>query len=226
MSPLERRYRRLLRLLPADHRAARGEELLGLLLDLDEGRTRPSLRQSAGVLGLALRLRLGGPASLLLAAYLVAVSTWIATTAYDIGTGRAFVSVDRALPIHSVALVLLIPAVLRLAIAVAWILSARRTMLGVVAALLLYQVAAGGIAQVDALAVLAVGVATALRWPAPRPRAVLLAAIPVTMLLWVLVAALGLLRVSPLAVALVVVLLVAGTGRVLPGVRRRPATTG
>ncbi|MER7274765.1 hypothetical protein ABT369_09935 [Dactylosporangium sp. NPDC000244] len=226
MSPLERRYRRLLRLLPADHRATRGEELLGLLLDLDEGRTRPSPRQSAGVLGLALRLRLGGPASLLLAAFLVAIGTWIAKTAYDIGTGRAFVSVEHSFPIHSVALVLLIPAVLRLAIAVAWILSARRTMLGVVAVLLAYQVATGGIAQVDVLAVLAVGVATALRWPAPRPRAVLLAAIPVTMLLWVLVGAFGLLGVSPLAVAVVVALLVAAAGRMVPGVRQRPTTTG
>ena len=44
MAPLERRYRRLLQLLPADHRAARGQELLGLLLDLDDGRSRPSFR--------------------------------------------------------------------------------------------------------------------------------------------------------------------------------------
>nr|BFE59363.1 hypothetical protein GCM10020063_038890 [Dactylosporangium thailandense] len=226
MTPLERRYRRLLRLLPADHRAARGEELLGLLLDLDEGRARPSLRQSAGVLGLALRLRLGSAASLLLAAYLVAIGTWIAKLAYDIETGRAFISADRSFPIRSVALVLLIPALLRLATAVAWILSARRTMLGVAAALLVYQVAIGGISQVDLLAVLAVGVATALRWPAPRPRAALLAAIPVTLLLWVLVAAFGLLRFPPLAVAVVVALLVAAAGRLLPGVRQRPTTTG
>ncbi|GAA2603120.1 hypothetical protein GCM10010399_37470 [Dactylosporangium fulvum] len=84
---LERRYRRLLRLLPADHRAARGEELLGLLIDLDEGRTRPSLRQAVGVFGLALRLRLPRAASLLLAAFLVAYSTAVLETVYRINTG-------------------------------------------------------------------------------------------------------------------------------------------
>ena len=54
MSPLERRYRRLLRVMPAGHRAERGEELLGLLLDLDEahGRRRPSLRQASGLVWL------------------------------------------------------------------------------------------------------------------------------------------------------------------------------
>ncbi|GAA5186693.1 hypothetical protein GCM10023322_33520 [Rugosimonospora acidiphila] len=77
MNPLERRYRRLLNLLPADHRVARGEELLGLLLDLDHGRTRPTIRQTAGILGLALRLRLGAAGSLLLTAFVVAACTGV-----------------------------------------------------------------------------------------------------------------------------------------------------
>ena len=136
MGPLERRYRRLLRLLPADHRAARDEELLGLLLDLDSGRTRPSLRQAVGVFGLALRLRLPGAASRLLTAFLVAFSTEIVGTGYRISTGAITVSLDSRLPIQNVALALLIPALLRLAIAVAWILGARRMTLVACATLL------------------------------------------------------------------------------------------
>lgn len=189
MGPLERRYRRLLRLLPADHRAARGEELLGLLLDLDSGRTRPSLRQGVGVLGLALRLRLRGAAFLLLTAALVAFSTEIVATAYRIGTGAISVSVDSRFPIQNVALALLIPALLRLAVAVAWILGARRTALVVYAALLVYSLATGGLLTVDLVICIGLGAAAVWLPPTQRPRAALLATIPFAMLLWTLSAA-------------------------------------
>jgi hypothetical protein len=186
MEPLERHYRRLLRLLPADHRAARGDELLGLLLDLDSGRTRPSSRQAAGVVVLALRYRLPGAAVLLLTAFLIAFSTEIAATGYKIGTGAMTISVDSEYPIQNATVAVLIPALLRLAVAVAWILGARRTTLIACIALLLFFAAAGGGPLVLDLAIgVGLGVAAALRWPTPRSRVALLAAIPLAMLLWV-----------------------------------------
>ncbi|MEV6923884.1 hypothetical protein AB0M46_05145 [Dactylosporangium sp. NPDC051485] len=193
MGPLERRYRRLLRLLPADHRTTRGEELLGLLIDLDEGRTRPSLRQAAGVFGLALRLRLPRAASLLFAAFLVAYSTAVLDTVYNISTGATTVAFDSRLPVHNVTLALLIPTVLRLGLAVSWIIGARRTAVAVFAALLAHSLLNVGpnLLRFDALVLVVLGVAVALRWPAPRPRVVLLATIPLAMLLWTLTAAAG-----------------------------------
>lgn len=61
MTPLERRYRRLLRLHPA---GTRREELLGTLLDIaPEDRTRPGWSDTTDILRFALRQRLGlGPA--------------------------------------------------------------------------------------------------------------------------------------------------------------------
>ncbi len=188
--PLERRYRRLLRLLPADHRAARGEELLGLLLDLDSGRTWPSLRQAVGVFGLALRLRLPGVASLLLTAFLVAFSTEVVVTAYQISAGAMTVSADSRFPIQNVTLALLIPALLRFAIAVAWILSARRTTLVLCATLLAYSLATRGLLVIDLGICVGLGAAAVWQWwPTQRPRVVLLAMIPFAMLLWTLSAA-------------------------------------
>ncbi|WP_410677279.1 hypothetical protein [Amycolatopsis sp. cmx-4-68] len=188
--PLERRYRRLLRLLPADHRTARGEELLGLLLDLDSGRTRPSLRQAVGVFGLALRLRLPGAASLLLTAFLVASSTEIVATAYQVSAGAITVSADSGFPIRNVTLALLMPALLRLAIAVAWILGARRTTLILCATLLAYSLATGGLLVIDLGVGVGLGAAAVWQWwPTQRPRVVLLATIPFAMMLWALSAA-------------------------------------
>jgi hypothetical protein len=192
MGPLERRYRVLVRLLPAEHRAARGEELIGLLLDLDEGRTRPSLRQAVGVFGLALRLRLAGPASLLLAAFLVAYSTSILATVYDMGAGALTVSVDSGYPIQNVTVALLIPNLLRLAIAVAWILGTRRAALAVFATLLAYSLFTGGLGgliRLDLVVLVALVAAVRWGWPTPHPRVVLLATIPLAMLLWTLIAA-------------------------------------
>lgn len=56
MSYVERCYRRLIRLLPAEERAARGDELFGLLLDLESDRRLPSVREVAGLLALTVRL--------------------------------------------------------------------------------------------------------------------------------------------------------------------------
>ncbi|WP_194899929.1 hypothetical protein, partial [Catenulispora pinisilvae] len=57
---LERRYRRLLRILPKSYREARGEELLSTLMDgSEEGRTRPELREVLSLARLGVRARLG-----------------------------------------------------------------------------------------------------------------------------------------------------------------------
>ncbi|SMD25421.1 hypothetical protein [Kibdelosporangium aridum] len=218
MGPLERRYRRLLRLLPADHRAARGEELLGLLLDLDPGRARPSLRQAVGVVGLASRLRLPGAASLLLTAFIVAVSTEAAATAYRISTGAITVSLGSQFPIRNVALALLIPALLRLAAAVAWILGSRRITLVVCGVLLAYSLATGGLLVVDLVICVGLGAAAAWRWwPAQRSRVVLLATIPFAMLLWTLSAAWNMdLSFGWLLLVTAVVALLGAVGGLLP----------
>ncbi len=76
MTPLERRYRRLVRLLPAGYRAEWEEDMVGTFLssrrqgdpdvdpdfdsDFDAEYGRPDWREVASVAGLAVRLRLGG----------------------------------------------------------------------------------------------------------------------------------------------------------------------
>ncbi|MFG1990836.1 hypothetical protein ACGFJ7_12760 [Actinoplanes sp. NPDC048988] len=60
MSPLERRYARLLRLYPAGYRHSRGPELLATLLEsAEEGRRRPSAREDAALILGALRAHAG-----------------------------------------------------------------------------------------------------------------------------------------------------------------------
>jgi hypothetical protein len=55
---LERRYRTLLRMLPKNYRQARGEELLGTLMDgADERRRWPDVREALSVAVLSLRTR-------------------------------------------------------------------------------------------------------------------------------------------------------------------------
>jgi hypothetical protein len=80
MSRVERCYRGLIRLLPAEERAARSDELLGLLLDLESGRQLPIAREVAGLLALAVRLHarqlgIGRLALGLFGAYLMVVTT-------------------------------------------------------------------------------------------------------------------------------------------------------
>jgi hypothetical protein len=205
MSELERRYRRLLRLLPADHRAARGEELLGLLLDLDDGRTRPSRRQVTGLIALSARLRLSAlPAigTLLFSALLVASCTASLGNLIDVYTGAALPS---DLPAFTAGLpYLLTSALAQLGVAVAWVLGARRTAVVIYLALLAdaarNQVANPStdplLAQIlplmMLLAVLAILSAAAIRrWRTPRPRLLWLTAVALAVLAWKAIGAWG-----------------------------------
>ncbi len=234
MSPLERRYRRMLRLLPAEHRRARGEELLGLLLDLDGERDRPSPRQAIGLLGLALRLRLLPAGSLLLAAWLVADSTSAATSIHQLTTGAVDVTVDGSFPLHNPAAILLISALPQLGTAVAWILGARRTALAMFAASMATQIlpsGPAGLALGDLMTLAVLTPAVAWRWPAPRPRIALLAATALAIPLWILVAIHGRHGISydagnpglTLAPALAAAALAAAAAGLLTRHRRRPA---
>ena len=62
-SAVAARYRRVLSVLPRDYRRRRGEELLTVMLDIarDEGRERPTLAETASIIGLSLRSRGRGP---------------------------------------------------------------------------------------------------------------------------------------------------------------------
>ncbi|MFI6601261.1 hypothetical protein ACIBHX_33870 [Nonomuraea sp. NPDC050536] len=66
MSLLERRYRSVLRLLPASYRAVREEEMVSAFMEFygevpDEENPRPRWSEVASVLALSTRLRLGAP---------------------------------------------------------------------------------------------------------------------------------------------------------------------
>ncbi|GAB3985190.1 GlsB/YeaQ/YmgE family stress response membrane protein [Plantactinospora veratri] len=88
VSPLERRYRRLLRAYPSRYRSSRGDELVGTYLDLvDPDRRRPSRHDAVDVLRGGLRQRLREQGALGLAAALpiaatIAVSTLGALAAF------------------------------------------------------------------------------------------------------------------------------------------------
>jgi hypothetical protein len=189
MTPLERRYRRLLRLLPADHRDARGAELLGLLLDLDEGRVAPSLRQASGVVLLAMRLRLRDAASLVLAALLITVAGTVVGDALMVGTGSLVFVPDAGTSTLQAVVMVAGPWALRLCVVVPWLMGYRRVALAAQAALTLYTVLLPG-PDADRVAEFAVLAALALvwwrRWPVPGPRLVLLACIPLVATLWAL----------------------------------------
>jgi hypothetical protein len=77
--PLARRYRRLLLCYPRAWRRERGEELVATLLEAaPPGRTRPSAREAANLIGHGLRARLGRPRSR-------SVVVWAALTAVICG---------------------------------------------------------------------------------------------------------------------------------------------
>lgn len=247
MSPLERRYRRLLRLLPRQHRAARGEELLGLLLDLDGERTRPSPRQALGLIGLAIRLRLGrlpADGSVLFSAFLVTfVSTQIASRVVSLasvaghGMPREFAAFTAFLLISALAL---------LGVVVAWIHGARRAALALQLTAVIYEYAAPIITpyhrpdlrtslqllRLDAtrwslpdalqLAVLCLlAVATGRRWATPRARPLWLAAVAQVILAWAFIdLATRDHRTSPGYAGWVLASVIAASAAVL--VRRRP----
>lgn len=71
MSPLERRYRWLLRCYPAHYRAQRAEEMLATLLETaSPGQRQPGVRESAGLIAGGIRARAARNASLPLPANL------------------------------------------------------------------------------------------------------------------------------------------------------------
>lgn len=205
MSPLERRYRRLLRLLPATHRTARGEELLGLLLDLDDGRRHPSRHETLNIIALAIRLRLTTPVTTAalttaLSALLVAAGTQPAGQTLDLFTG-AVLATDMPAIIASwpqIAALGLLP----LAPLIAWLCGATRTALTLQAIFLTVTVgwfvievlngAGMGIdpgqqlfsyaAPVSILVLLAI--AARERWALPRPRLFWWALVPLGILAW------------------------------------------
>lgn len=205
MSPLERRYRRLLRLLPATHRAARGEELLGLLLDLDHGRRRPSRHETLNIIALAIRLRLTTPVTTAalttgLSALLVAAGTQPAGHTLDLFTG-AVLATDMPAIIASwpqIAVLGLLP----LAPLIAWLCGATRTALTLQAIFLTVTV---GWFVIDVLSGAGMGmnpsqqffayappvltlvllaIAALERWTAPRPRLFWWALVPLGILVW------------------------------------------
>ncbi|WP_117670501.1 hypothetical protein [Micromonospora sp. MW-13] len=205
MSPLERRYRRLLRLLPATHRNARGEELLGLLLDLDHGRRHPSRHEALNIIALAIRLRLTTPVTTAalttgLSALLVAASTQPAGQTLDLLTGAVLATDMPAIIASWPQMVVL--GLLPLAPLIAWLCGATRTALTLQAIFLVVNV---GWFVIDVLSGSGMGInpgqqlfayappvltlvllsiAGRERWTAPRPRLFWWALVPLGILAW------------------------------------------
>ncbi|MET7946462.1 hypothetical protein [Micromonospora sp. NPDC005324] len=205
VSPLERRYRRLLRLLPATHRTARGEELLGLLLDLDHGRRHPSRHETLNIVALAIRLRLTTPVTTTalttgLSALLVAAGTQPAGHTLDLFTGAVLTTDMPALIASWPQLVVL--GLLPLAPLIAWLCGATRTALTLQAIFLTVTV---GWFVIDVLSGAGMGInpgqqlfayappvlilgllaiAARERWTAPRPRLFWWALVPLGILAW------------------------------------------
>ncbi|MFF5200149.1 hypothetical protein ACIP95_13585 [Micromonospora parva] len=204
-SSLERRYRRLLRLLPAAHRTARGEELLGLLLDLDHGRRHPSWHETLHIVALAIRLRLTTPVTTTalttgLSALLVAAGTQPAGQTLDLFTG-AVLATDMPAIIagwpQTVGL-----GLLPLAPLIAWLCGAARTALTVQAIFLTATVGwfvvdarnGGGMGTnlgqqlfttaVPVSILVLLVIAARERWTAPRPRLFWWALVPLGILAW------------------------------------------
>ncbi|WP_410821065.1 hypothetical protein [Micromonospora sp. 050-3] len=205
MSPLERRYRRLLRLLPATHRTARGEELLGLLLDLDDGRRHPSRHETLNIIALAIRLRLTTPVTTAalttgLSALLVAAGTQPAGHTLDLFTG-AVLTTDMPAIISSWPQIVGL-GLLPLAPLIAWLCGATRTALTLQAMFLTVTVGwfvfdvlnGAGMGtnlgqQIFAYAVPAsilalLAIAARERWTVPRPRLFWWALVPLGILAW------------------------------------------
>ncbi|WP_410812757.1 hypothetical protein [Micromonospora sp. 067-2] len=205
MSPLERRYRRLLRLLPATHRTARGEELLGLLLDLDHGRRHPSRHETLNIIALAIRLRLTTPVTTAalttgLGALLVAASTQPAGQTLDLFTG-AVLATDMPDVIASWPQMVVL-GLLPLAPLIAWLGGANRTaftlqaiFLTVIVGWFVIDVLGGADMGINpgqqlfayatpVLILVLLAIAARERWTAPRPRLFWWALVPLGILAW------------------------------------------
>lgn len=205
MSTLERRYRRLLRLLPATHRAARGEELLGLLLDLDHGRRHPSRHETLNIIALAIRLRLTTPVTTAalttgLSALLVAAGTEPAGHTLDLFTG-AVLATDMPAIVASWPQIIVL-GLLPLAPLIAWLCGATRTALTLQAIFLtvtvgwfVTDVLSGAGMGINlgqqlftyappVLTLVLLAIAARERWTAPRPRLFWWALVPLGILAW------------------------------------------
>ena len=204
MTALERRYRRLLWLLPVDERRVRGDELVGVLTDVDAGRSWPSPGEAWAVLLLALRVRGARSRTLLiltLTALLVAFGTQLAGGLIDTYTG-AMLPADLAMVRARLPIDLAV-ALVPLAAAVAWILGAVRIATGLHAVSLLtfgivigYELLRTGPGSgldplwvVQALSVPVVILvlllaAWRLGWAPPRPRVMWLLLVPVCVAAW------------------------------------------
>ncbi|MBG6106164.1 hypothetical protein IW249_006578 [Micromonospora vinacea] len=206
IGPLERRYRRLLRLLPATHRTTRGEELLGLLLDLDDGRRHPSRHETLHIIALAIRLRLTTPVTTTalttgLTALLVAAGTQPAGHTVDLFTG-AVLAPDMSAVIASWPQLVAL-GLLPLAPLIAWLCGATRTALTLQA---MFLTATMGWLVIDVLSGASLGInpgqqllayaappvltlallaiAARERWAVPRPRLFWWALVPLGILAW------------------------------------------
>ncbi|WP_327032122.1 hypothetical protein [Micromonospora ureilytica] len=206
MSPLERRYRRLLRLLPATHRTARGEELLGLLLDLDDGRRHPSRHETLNIIALAIRLRLTTPVTTValttaLSALLVAAGTQPAGQTLDLFTGAVLATDMPAIIAGWPQIVAL--GLLPLAPLIAWLCGATRTALTLQAIFLTVTVGWFVIEMLNGadvginnpgqqlfsyaapvLTLVLLAIAARERWTLPRPRLFWWALVPLGILAW------------------------------------------
>ncbi|GIJ73365.1 hypothetical protein [Virgisporangium ochraceum] len=202
MTPLERRCRRVVRMLPRAERETRGEEVLGVLMDLSDGRDRPPLAEVAAVAALAVKLRMRERGSRLRAGLSVLAG--------------ALVVVAAPLPVphvlqHLPGLVtspvmqilgLVLTLVLWLAGAVVWLLGHRRTSVALWAVYAVATVVAnirngldygydqvpwhlGHVVAPTVLTAAVVAVAVRRGVPAPRPRRVWLLLVPATVAFWV-----------------------------------------
>lgn len=183
MTPLERTSWRVVRLLPPEERAARGEEVLGVLLDLSAGRQRPPVGEVLAVGALALRLRWNARARRLRGALPVLAAAMVIITATPAVGFLALLTRIEGTAFRAQASV---AAALWLAAAVGWLLGHRRALYlwwPLIAFDLFVHVANAvryhppgdawslfaGLPELTAAAVLFVAVRR--RTPAPRPRA-------------------------------------------------------
>jgi hypothetical protein len=126
-------------LLPPDDRAARGEELVGLLRDVSGDRSRPHPAEVWSLVRMALRLRLRSTRTALVlfgTALLVAGATQPLGGLIDLHTGAVL---DRDMgPVRDGLPVMLTSALLPLVVAVAWLVGAVRVALVVYSVVFAY----------------------------------------------------------------------------------------
>jgi hypothetical protein len=201
---LERRYRRLLWLLPPVERRARGEELVGVLTDVDAGRSWPSPAEAWAVVLMGLRLRAVRCRTLLiltLTALLVAFDTRAAGGLIDMYTG-AVLARDMG-PVRANLPVDLVVVLAHLAVVVAWLFGAVRvaaathgTMLLTYGLLIAVSIANEGgrglpgpqwllrMLSGPILIMVLLLAAWRYRWAPPRPRLMWLLLVPVCVAAW------------------------------------------